>query len=467
MAAPENWRWLTAVGAAGFAAFAGTSITLLRHARSGIRALRELGENLRGGMEQAVKADPKIAEFLEELRKAEAGQRLAEAQLDEVVARVGELGRRLTELAPGRNIYAFLADRAHGDSYQRNLGLISTIRKDFEQLVRLMADWRENPGSGRKPIEGIVLYIDDLDRCSSRQVVEVLQAVHLLLALELLVVVIGVDPRWVVRSRCDHYEAVLGREPDGTGWHVTPEDYLEKIINLPPALPGMSSGNLRRLLRSLADAAAPEDAAANEAESEHTVSPIRSVLEPVPVEEGSEVDSLRHAVLAEPPPRPLTEQEITLLSTLDHLVGTPREAKRLFNLYRMLRATRNLSEASRFLGDDGEPGEYEVVVALLGLLTAPARMLGTVLDTPPAPEQAVAGGLSQRPAEGTWAEGVTDCEPRREANGWCNRVTGALADEEVRDWRRLHQGLTDVSAAIHLGDLSLCHKWVPVIRRFS
>jgi hypothetical protein len=331
------------------------------------------------------------------LRKAEAGQRVAEAQLDEVVARVGELGRRLTELAPGRNIYAFLADRAHGDSYQRNLGLISTIRKDFEQLVRLMADWRENPRSGGKPIDRIVLYIDDLDRCGSRQVVEVLQAVHLLLALELFVVVVGVDPRWVVRSLCDHYDELLSREPDGTGWQVTPEDYLEKIINLPLVLPGMSSGNLRRLLRSLADTATPETSLARESEIERTNSPM-TTPEPVPVEEGSEVDISRHTGPAGPPPRPLTEQEITLLSTLDRLVGTPREAKRLFNLYRMLRATRNLSEASRFLGEDDQPGEYEVVVALLGLLTAPARMLGAVLDTPPARDQAVAGGLSWRPA---------------------------------------------------------------------
>ncbi len=41
----------------------------------------------------------------------------------------------------------------------------------------------------------IVLYIDDLDRCPPKRVVEVLQAVHLLLAFELFVVVVGVDAR--------------------------------------------------------------------------------------------------------------------------------------------------------------------------------------------------------------------------------------------------------------------------------
>ena len=57
------------------------------------------------------------------------------------------------------------------------------------------------------------------------------------------------------------------------------------------------------------------------------------------------------------------------------LIDTPREAKRLFNLYRMLRATRDLSGASRFLGEAGEPGDYQAVVVLLGLLTAHSRLL--------------------------------------------------------------------------------------------
>jgi hypothetical protein len=39
-----------------------------------------------------------------------------------------------------------------------------------------------------------VLYIDDLDRCPPRRVVEVLTAMQLLLALPLFVVVVAVDP---------------------------------------------------------------------------------------------------------------------------------------------------------------------------------------------------------------------------------------------------------------------------------
>ena len=45
-----------------------------------------------------------------------------------------------------------------------------------------MKKWRarlDNDQEAPNPIDRIVLYIDDLDRCSPRRVVEVLQAVHL------------------------------------------------------------------------------------------------------------------------------------------------------------------------------------------------------------------------------------------------------------------------------------------------
>jgi hypothetical protein len=442
----------------------GIGVTVLTRARSGLRALRSLSEYLRSAAQE-----PEVAATLGELRQAEADQRVAQAQLDEVVSHVGELGRQLTELAPGRRLYSFIVDRAQGDAYAGNLGLISMIRKDFEQLIELMADWREHPDHDNatyRAIDRIVLYIDDLDRCGPAQVVEVLQAVHLLLALDLFVVVIGVDPRWLLRSLASHYDEILDTGPSTVGdaarWHVTPEDYLEKIINIPIALPGMPSGSLRQLLRSIVD----DDSTTDGAPATTTEQPTPTT-EPVdtemPVEPGSEISDRRRPTTSDTPPRPLTEKELVLLSTLDVLIDTPREAKRLFNLYRMLRATRDLSGASRFLGEDGEPGDYEAVVVLLGLLTAHSRLLERVLDTRPDPDNGIAGGLMSRPPEADWAQFVADFEPRDGAN----RIVGTLAVASVPDWTRLHAGLARVSAELTLPDLSRFQEWVPRIRRFS
>ena len=438
--APELRAWLAGVGSA-FALVAGWGTYALAKARSGLRQLRELTEDLHSGM--AREADKSVGEKLTKLRAAEVEQLVAEAQLKQVVQHVGELGRELAQLAPGSRLYSFLADRARSDAYSGNLGLISTIRKDFKQLVDLMADWRANPDQGdspRRPVERIVLYIDDLDRCSPRQVVEVLQAVHLLLAFELFVVVVGVDPRWLLSSVRSHYGEIL----DG---HAGPEDYLEKIVNIPFVLPGMVDGSMSRLLRGMVGPVAVE--AFDEAPAEDQAS--ASVPGLITVEQGSEVDIQRRPRREASPPRPLTQPELTLLSALDPLVATPREAKRIVNLYRMIRATRNLSNAASFLS-----GEYQVVIVLLGLLTAPADLTGVVFDA-----------MVRRPADTSWAAFVADLAPRKENDAWRNGIVGAIPDEAVPRWRHLHGGLAKVSGQMAIEDVSSPQAWISRIRRFS
>ncbi|MFE0024976.1 hypothetical protein [Amycolatopsis sp. NPDC059021] len=185
------------------------------------------------------------------------------------------------------------------------------------------------------------------------------------------------------------------------------------------------------------------------------------------IERGSEVALQLGTGQPDVLPRPLTEPEIDLLAALDPLVGTPRQAKRLFNLYRMLRATRDLSEASRFLGDDDQPGEYQAVIVLLGLLTAHPRLLGRALDTAPDPAGAIEGGLMHRAPEDSWELFVAGFEPRRSGRDWANQLVGPLTDDDARTWAWLHRGLITVSDAVTLPDLSCFQLWVPKIRRFS
>jgi hypothetical protein len=75
---------------------------------------------------------------------------------------------------------------------------VDLVREDLEQL----AEWLDprSPTSLEAKIDRIVLYVDDLDRCAPRRVVEVLQAVHLLLAFPIFVVVVAVDHHWLLTS---------------------------------------------------------------------------------------------------------------------------------------------------------------------------------------------------------------------------------------------------------------------------
>src|SRR5262249_16171907 len=81
--------------------------------------------------------------------------------------------------------------------------------------------------SQKRSFERIILYIDDLDRCPPDKVVEVLQAVHLLLAFPLFVVVMAVDVRWVSQSLEAYYEKLLlGDRAKDAADVATPRDYL-------------------------------------------------------------------------------------------------------------------------------------------------------------------------------------------------------------------------------------------------
>ncbi|MFF3226496.1 P-loop NTPase fold protein [Nocardia suismassiliense] len=475
MVAPVVREWIAPV-VASVTVFGTVGIGLLARTREGLRNLREVTEDVQSQLSRATRDSTvkELADKLAELRTAEAEQRVAQAQLDDVVAHVGELGRQLAQLAPGRQLYSFLADRAQGDSYSGNLGLVSTIRKDLAQLVQLMEEWRKNPNEwagSQRPADRIVLYIDDLDRCRPDQVVAVLQAVHLLLAFQLFVVVVGVDPRWLLRSLRSEYADLL-HDAVADDWHA-PEDYLEKILNIPLALPAMSEGSLGRLLRSIdrPQTAEQPDPSVTQPDSRRPPPPgdatehIDDGL--ITIEPGSEVDTQQRITAAVRPPKPLTEPELNLLTALDLLIETPREAKRLFNLYRMVRATRDLSDASEFVGSTEQPGEYQAVIILLGLLTAHAQLLGGVLDTPPDPSTGITGGLVHRPSTLPWRHFVADLEPQRSGTTWSNSVVGPFPDTHLPHWLRLHRGLTNLSEEITLPDLALLQAWLPRIRRFS
>ncbi len=160
-------------------------------------------------------------------RRERAAQEAQEVQIEALKREVGELAAgirtrqkaqeaidteitsRRGRLGPGDRDAERFYDRVLGglasDEYRARLGIVSAIQRDFEQLAtRLPAgDFPE-----LEKVDRIVLYIDDLDRCDARQVVDVLQAVHLLLAFPLFVVVVGVDPRWLLRSLRLHYAAL-------------------------------------------------------------------------------------------------------------------------------------------------------------------------------------------------------------------------------------------------------------------
>lgn len=169
--------------------------------------------------------------------------------------------REIADIRSGKRLYSFIAERM--ETYKNYLSIISLIRKDFETLSTRLREFHDSqshadvPGgmdARHLPIERIILYIDDLDRCQAGKVVDVLQAVHLLLAFDLFVVVVGVDPIWVINLLCEPYRAFVPEDekeklrPSA----LDPIDYLDKIFQIPYSFP-RKRGGLDEFMRSLAE----------------------------------------------------------------------------------------------------------------------------------------------------------------------------------------------------------------------
>jgi hypothetical protein len=205
----------------------------------------------------------KVSTLGEAVQKKANELAAARQKHEEAKARVAAAKAELEDATSGRLLARFVEDRAGSTDYRKHLGVLAVVRRDFESLSDLIQEenWRllptvtgEDAAERIKPkfttladeqkeedirINRIVLYIDDLDRCPPGKVVDVLQAVHLLLAFPLFVVVVGVDARWIARSLESRYRELLLAEKTTTQTgdrfeevfgRATTNDYLEKIF---------------------------------------------------------------------------------------------------------------------------------------------------------------------------------------------------------------------------------------------
>lgn len=350
----------------------------------------------------------------------------ASLAIEQATDQIARRRRLLHQLQGGRRFYDFISDREQSDDYRQHLGLVSLIREDFEHLERIL-DQIEREGAGDDaptPISRIVLYIDDLDRCEPERVVEVLQAVHLLLATPIFVVVVAVDVRWLRRSLTLHYDRLLQTPGDGQRGHPdesrpTPKNYLEKIFQIPFSLRPMGpegfSALVHNLVRPDASATTPADRLA------------------------AHLDEDRHGhrhdhELASDVVVSLDPGEIAFMQSLHGVIDTPRLAKSLVNTYRLLRAELPPTSLEGYLED----GEYRGVLILLAIQVGRSREATILFD---------ALGRTQAPM--------------------LLRLVAELRDthDPQERWAALHQALVELDA----GDQFVARlvPWVDRIRRFS
>lgn len=213
--------------------------------------------------------DVKVATLRDEAKAMEERKTEAEKQAAAALEKKKAAERAVEELKTGQKLYQFVETGAERTEYTRRLGVVYRIRRDFEELSRLLIESSGSDETGELfRVDRIILYIDDLDRCPTKRVVEVLQAVHLLLAFKLFVVVVAVDSRWLLHALEEEYSAFgerhrrTGRErqagetgrsdrSDDVEWRTTPQNYLEKIFHIPYTLRRMGEDGYRKLVEEL------------------------------------------------------------------------------------------------------------------------------------------------------------------------------------------------------------------------
>jgi len=322
--------------------------------------------------------------------------------------------------APSTILRYFLFEDGDVRDYDSQVGIVSRARRSFEQLNSIIAAARKaakqprTAGPGFPVPDRIVLYIDDLDRCTHEQVYAVLQAIHLLLSFEHFVVVVGVDVDWIEGAVAKHFEADLTRprpEPDIARADPKPKpkddpasrppkratDYLEKIFQIPFWLAPLNVGNgtaskssyaayVESLLENNKPRPAPgpaenptSGAATDHLPEGQNTPEVRPPSEPASGPRASSASRPADLAGIERATVAAALESLKLdLAEIDYLarpeIGaiaskSPRTVKRLINIYRIVRSRLSGRELDAFLGRSGSPPRYPIAILLLAIET--------------------------------------------------------------------------------------------------
>ncbi|HEX2301062.1 MAG TPA: P-loop NTPase fold protein, partial [Pseudonocardiaceae bacterium] len=383
------------------------------YAAQGSRLLADtLGRISRAQAELAEELDVQREQFDQEIRQAATTLADTQRELDAAIAderhcaeSVAVLQAKLNRITPSSVLAEFLDDRFASDDYRRHLGVPALVRQDLERLSRLIQQ-RHDTGSAegiddRHVIDRVVLYIDDLDRCPTDRVIKVLEAVHLLLAFPLFVVVVAVDARWLESSLREHYTQLRADAPVPPDPAAAPEtaaapsDYLEKIFQVPFWVRPLGTDTRRRMVRRLLEtnlaapvsAAGPGTAQATGPElSDADLPEFTRLVESFAVTEQADQPWPDPAMLT------VTGPELRRLEDISTLISaTPRAVKRFINVYLLLR-----SVGRRRGWPLPEQGQVALLLAIATGLPELADKLLPRLVTPPTGEPLTLGtGLAE------------------------------------------------------------------------
>lgn len=309
------------------------------------------------------------AKLVSQIYELEYREKELKGEIEEDLKQMKLIESEIKEIKSGKRMALFIEERYLSVDYHKHLGLISTIRDDLEELTNHIIRKKDDLDKDAPyKIDRIILYIDDLDRCQPEKVVQVLEAIHLLLAFELFVVIVGVDTRWVSQALSLRMPELLSSKTkdDGSINIVDTSDYLEKIFQIPFHLKTMDLTSKVELIESLLHTEIVKESLQTDifrlTTNEHSKlksSDVKNILKnDTSTSIHNESIDHKHARLQ------ITQEELTYIAQIIDFVGdTPRTIKRFINIYRIIRTHENLKEYSSQTEE-----EYKAIICLLAIV---------------------------------------------------------------------------------------------------
>ena len=212
-------------------------------------------------LEERLQHDQQLKQWSSEAVQLGTEQQALTQSLETLKQETAELDRDIkeTEESIPKDVYGslqnFVRSRIEDSSYDKHLGLMHQIKDDLWKLSNGLLP-PANASEFKTKLDKlkqvfprgparVVVYIDDLDRCPPNTVVEVLEAVQLLVKNPLFIAVLAIDERYINRALAQHYKGVLSLQGSPSA-----ADYLEKIIQIPYRVRPIAEDALRAYLRA-------------------------------------------------------------------------------------------------------------------------------------------------------------------------------------------------------------------------
>jgi len=211
----------------------------------------------------------------------------------------------------------------------------------------------------------------------------VLRAIHLLLAFDLFVCVVAVDPRWVIQClRASPGLVSNANTPDSDlevlGGAATPSDYLEKIFQIPLWLRPVPAAQRTALIGTLLGKHLDrgEAAKAVRTDLENSAKTSQSSV----ARQAGALEAPSDAALREPERIKIKEGELAFLPRIAPLLdGNARALKRFVNTYRLVKTALSDVELEYFVN----VAPYRICMTQLAVLATQrsrARLLVRLAD---------------------------------------------------------------------------------------